>query len=291
MATCLALLGSCGRSTTPTTPPTTTDPTEDGIRLSYTPTGAPLHHELTVELTHTSLGLYLEAKVGAEAELSTRVQGSGLRSTWTLRELSTLELSGTVGKGDPEAVRSLLTSHGPIDTDTDDRGVASSPGEEEPLVRAGTAEGLSPSAMLVLAALGEPTRLPRLPAEPLRLGEPVEHEEESETVLTDAGTVLPTTTVHRYTLRGVDDTGVAEVAIELASVAESDAAEDADADASGDAEPAPTMRVEIRAQGTLLFDVEHGLPLSLELSRSEQFEVGEQEVERSLLTRSRWSAP
>ena len=54
---------------------------------------------------------------------------------------------------------------------------------------------------------------------------------------------------------------------------------------------APAAPEEIRAEGTLLFDVERGVPVSYELSRTEQFAIGDDEVERSLLVRSQWSAP
>ncbi|MCA9649365.1 MAG: hypothetical protein KC501_05620 [Myxococcales bacterium] len=282
LALVAALLGpgSCGRSGPPPTPPTGSDPATDGVLLRHAPTIAPLRHELELELTHTSLGLYLEAKVGLHASLSTAAEADGLRSTWTLEEAPTLELVGTVEDGDRQAVRARLSKHTSATSLADDRGV-SDPDSPEPLATEGES---SRAAGLLLTAVGEQLRLPRLPEAPLRLDTPVEQEEESETVLTDAGEVLPTTTVRRYTLRSVKE-GVAEVAVELATVAERVPAED---------EPAPAedaLRMETRAEGTLLFDLERGLPVSLELSRSEHFELGDQEVERSLLVRSRYRTP
>lgn len=272
--------GSCGRSALPTTTPEATGPREQGVQLRYRSTPAPLRHELELDVTHTSLGLYLEAKIAIEATLSTTLKGRALSTEWTVQQVSALELVGTVDERDDQGIRTVLTDHGGSSGRADDRGFLHDGTSHEGLVRAATDAGLSAAAVVLLTAIDQHARLPLLPEDALAPNVPVEHEEESETVLTDLGTVLPTTTVVRYTLRGVDELGVAEIAIERASVAES----------GPEAEGEPMQR-QTRATGMLLFDVERGLPVSLELSQTEQIVVGEQEVERTVLVRSRYRSP
>ena len=113
----------------------------------------------------------------------------------------------------------------------------------------------------------------------------MELEEESETVVVNAGVelVLPTTTVHRFTLRGIDVQGgsrVADLELEVASVAEP----------PGDATE-PAARLVSRTEGTLLFDLDAGAPVSLNLSRTEEFAVGETTGERTVTLRSRFRSP
>jgi hypothetical protein len=143
-----------------------------------------------------------------------------------------------------------------------------------------------PTGVLLLEVLAELLRLPRLPAGPLRPGEQAELEEESETVLVSGGVelVLPTTTVYRFTLRGIDEQGgarVAELELGIASVAEPHEGETAE----------PSARLEIRTEGTLELDLDTGVPVSLDLTRSESFAVGETTGERSMTLRSRFHAP
>jgi hypothetical protein len=73
---------------------------------------------------------------------------------------------------------------------------------------------------------------------------------------------------------------VATVQLEVASVAEpqGDAAE-------------PAARLVTRTEGTLLFDLDQGAPASLDLSRTEEFQVGEASGERSMTVRSRFRSP
>lgn len=259
-------------------------PREQGVQLRYRSTPAPLRHELELDLTHTSLGLYVEAKIGIDATLSATVQGQALSTEWTVQQVSALELVGTVDERDDQGIRTMLADHGASSGRADTRGFAYDHDHDraspDGLARAATDAGLSAAAVVLLTAVDQHARLPLLPEDSLSPDVPLEQEEESETVLTDLGTVLPTTTVVRYTLRGVDELGVAEIAIERASVAE-----------SGPEAKGEPMQLETRATGVLLFDVERGLPVSLELSQTEQIVVGEQEVERTVLVRSTYRSP
>lgn len=281
--------GACGRSTPPRPPTAVPTPTgdADAVRLRHAAAAAePLHQALELHLTDTRVGRYLEIELRADVRVELAAEGDGLRMGWTLRDVGALELVGTVKPDELERTRALLVEHG--------RGVVVSDGLGAPDLAATDAAAINvarhdalgpkapPSAALLMTVLAEQLRPVRLPTEALRVGEAVELEEESETVIADADLVLPTTTVHRFTLRRIDESGasrVAEVAIEIASVAEPVEGSEIDA------------RLEARTGGTLLFDVDHGIPVSLELTRTESFRVGESEGERTLLLRSRYGEP
>jgi hypothetical protein len=65
-----------------------------------------------------------------------------------------------------------------------------------------------------------------------------------------------------------------------------------DAEADPEAEDAvPAAELRSQAEGTLVFDLDRGLPVSLELSGTETFRVGEREVERSLQVRATFASP
>lgn len=283
--------GACGRSTPPRPPTAVPAPTghadADAVRLRHAAAAAePLHQALELHLTDTRVGRYLEIELQAKVLVELAAEGDGLRMGWTLRDVGALELVGTVKPDELERTRALLVEHG--------RGVVVSDGLGAPDLAATDAAAINvarhdalgaktpPSAVLLMTVLAEQLRPVRLPTEALRVGETVELEEESETVIADADLVLPTTTVHRFTLRRIDESGasrVAEVAIEIASVAEPMEGSEIDA------------RLEARTGGTLLFDVDHGIPVSLELTRTESFRVGESEGERTLLLRSHYGEP
>jgi hypothetical protein len=283
-------LAACGPSKPPpaTKPPAQAPPVSDAVELRYA--ARALAQDLELELTDTRVGHYVEARLRLAATLELAVEGKVLRSRWSLAGVDALELTGTVAANEHHEARGMLLTkgsgvaigdvHGVVDqaaTDADPVNVAR--------IAAMGAKKAPPAGVLLLGVLAELIRLPRLPDRPLRVGEPVELEEESETVVVDADTelVLPTTTVYRFTLRRLDEQGtsrVAEIELQIASLAqpEGDAAE-------------PVARLESRAEGTLLLDVDQGVPVSLELSRTESFTVGEAARERSVTLRSRFHAP
>jgi hypothetical protein len=281
-----AVAAACGPRAPGTAPPVQTAAT-DAVELRYA--AQPLVQDVELELTHTSVGQYVEANLQLQAALELAIEGDVLRTRWTLQGVKELALTGTVAPDEHHQARGLLLARGKGMVIGDVRGVVDTAATEADAINVARQGALDakapPSGVLLMTVLAEQIRLPRLPAQPLRVGEPVELEEESETVVVDADAelVLPTTTVHRFTLRRIDEAGasaVAEIAIEIASVAQPE----------GEA-PEATARVESRTEGTLLFDLDQGIPVSLELTRTESFEVGEATAERSLRVRSQFRSP
>ncbi len=303
-AALLCVLGSspaCGPSKPPTTSPTAATP--DGtVLLRYAAPSGALQQDLSLELTHASVGSYVEATLELRAAITMAAQGDGLQVDWELQDIATLDLGGTVQPEDTPLTQALLLTHGKGTTIGDAHGLldpgatdaaASNKARAQALI--GPPNQAPPAAgVLLMTLLEQQLQLPRLPAQPLRPDEPVELEEESETVLADSDLVLPTTTVLRFTLRGVE-AGVAEVAVERASVAQPDVAPlDVDAepqDPQSEQAREPAVRLVSRIAGTLLFDVQQGIPVSLSLSGTETIQIGDQEGERSLSVRSAYRIP
>lgn len=284
--------GACDRERA-STPPSdaagpmpTPSPAPDALELRYAipSQSRPLAQTLELQLTDSRVGWYVEATVHLDLTLELAAAGARLQAAWAIDDVTTLELTGTVKAKELERTRALLLAQGRGLEVGDALGLPDPAATDAAAVNQARAEALAakaapPAGRLVMTVLAEQLRLPRLPAKALRLGETVEVDEESETVVAGTELVLPTTTVHRFTLRRIDDSGasrVAELAIELASVAEPEDGATVEA------------RLEARAEGTLLLDVDQGIPVSLELSRTESFRVGTTEGERSLLLRSRY---
>jgi hypothetical protein len=277
-----AAVVACGpKPGPPVTPPKA--PASAGVELRYA--AQPLVRDVELQLTDTRVGRYVEADVRLTAALEVTAHGPGLRTGWSLSSIDTLALTGTVAADEHHKARGLLLARGkgvaigtvygaidPAATDADPINAA----------RLAAMDATAPPAgVLLLEVLAELLPLPRLPAGPLAVGERAELAEESETVVVVRGAqlVLPTTTVVRFTLRRIDDHGgtrVAEVLLEEAWLAEP---------AANAAEP--VARLEGRGEGTLLFDLDHGVPVSLALSRTEELVVGETTAERSMTLRSR----
>ncbi len=291
----MGLLASACGPKGPALNPTAATDAERGIRLRYLGEETTLEQETELQLTHTSVGQYVDASLKLTAGISLKTDGERLTTDWRIRGIDPLELEGTTAPGDVEKARELLLAHGKGGAIGDPFGVIDVAATDALPLNQIRTEALtdptagSPAAALVMGVLAEQLRLPRLPPDLLEPGTPVVVEEESETVVTDAELVLPTTTVYRYTLLKVDDSGtrrVAELSIEIANVAQSEGGpEDEDEDTE------PEAKLESKVDGTLLFDVDQGLPVSVELNRSETFKVGKLEGERSLLVRTQYRDP
>lgn len=281
-----AAVAACGPKPPPPKAPVET-PASDAVELRYV--AGSVVQEVELELTETRVGQYVEARARVTAALELSRAGEGLRTTWALQAVEPLELTGTVAPDEHHKARGLLLArgkglavgdvHGVIDTDATDADPVNA-------ARLAAMDAKAPPAgVLLMGVLAELLLLPRLPAGPLRVGEPTELEEESETVVVADGAelVLPTTTVHRFTLRSIEAQGgarVAELQLVVASVAEPQ-----------DPAAEPAARLERRTEGTLLFDLDAGMPVSLDLTQNETFAVGEATGERSVTLRSRFHGP
>lgn len=296
----LAASTACGPKKPPPSPPPAQPVATDAIELRYAAPDGAVRHELELELNHTSVGLYVEAKLALRCEVKLGREGEDrLRADWTIVEVPTLTLEGSAAPAERDELNVLLLRDGRGTQFFGPTGVPDLAANEQATANVARQQAAarlsSPAGRLLLRTVTDQLRLPKIPTATLRIGEPVEVEEEFETVLADSKQVLPTTTVNRFTLRHIGDDGIAEIAIEHATVAEAAAPEPVAEDdperaaPSEELEPVVTARMELRGRGTLRFDVERGLPVSLETTGTQWFEVGEQEVERSLTVRSRYS--
>lgn len=275
--------GGCPRNEPPTQVPIE-QPASDVLELRYAAEPAQfLTQALELELTDTRVGQYVEATLKLDATLELAGEGDRLRTSWSLTQVDALDLTGTVEPDEVERSRTLLLDLGRGVVVSDVRGTPDLAAIDADASKTRREDAMGsdapPSGVLLMTVLAEQLRLPRLPTRDLRIGEPLEVEEESEVVIAGTDLVLPTTTVHRFTVRRVDDSGpsrVAEIAIEIVSIAEPEEGTEIDA------------RLETRVEGTLLFDVDAGAPVSMELSRTESFRVGEAEGERSVHARSQY---
>lgn len=285
-----AAVAACGPKPSPPKPPVET-PVSDAVELRYA--AGSVVQEVELELTETRVGQYVEAEARVTAALELSLAGEVLRTAWSVQAVEPLELTGTVAPDEHHKARGLLLTRGKGLAIGDAHGVIDIDASEADPINTARLAAMDakapPAGVLLMAVLAELLPLPRLPAGPLRVGERAELEEESETVVMSEGVelVLPTTTVHRFTLRGIEEdqggTRVAELQLEVASVAEPQDA------ASATTEPA--ARLESRTEGTLLFDLDAGMPVSLDLTKSETFTVGEATGERSVTLRTRFRAP
>ncbi len=279
----LAAVAACGRSAPVTQPPLET-PATNAVELRYA--AQSWVEEVDLMLTHTSVGQYVEAELHGRAAVALELEGDALRTRWSLQGVDGLTLTGTVAADEHHQARGLLLARGKGIAIGDVHGLVDLEATDAAAINVARLAAMGadapPSGVLLMAALAEQLRLPRLPAKSLAVGESLEVQEESETVITsgEAELVLPTTAGHRFTLRGIDDEGgvsVADLAIASASIAQ---LEDDGSEA--------VARIEIRSEARLLFDLDHGAPVSLELSRSESFSVGGVDGERSLSLRARF---
>jgi hypothetical protein len=281
------VLGACGPKPAPPLPPVEAPASAAAVTLRYV--AQPLVQEVELQLTDTRVGRYVEATAELTAALELTGDGDALRTGFTVTMVDALTLTGTVGPNEHHEARGLLLTRGKGLAVGDVHGVVDLAATEADPINVARVAALGakapPAGVLLLDVLTELLRLPRLPAAPLEVGARAELEEESETVVMLAGAelVLPTTTVHRFTLRGIDDEGagrVAELGLEVVSIAE-----------PPDATDETEARLESHAEGTLLLDVDQGAPVSLTLSRTESFAVGGASGERSVALRARFRSP
>ncbi len=305
--------GACQRNQPPPTPPP--EPEATGVSLRYEAPAAPLMQHVELQLTHTRLGLYVEAGLDAQVELTLLGREDVLRTGWTVLEVTSLELDGTAEPGAAEQLTARFATLGKGAIVTDAHGLFDETATDaDPInavrmdLLAAEGDAAVPAAGVVLVnVLADQLRLPRLPPDALELDEPMELEEETETVVTDADLVLPTTTVYRYTLRKVETvagTRLAEIELAVASVAVADPLppDEAAKKKKGKKkkgkkkkpqepeEPIPAAELHSKSDGVLMFDLDRGLPVSLELSHTETFRVGDQELEQSFQLRSTFTA-
>lgn len=251
--------------------------------LRYSPQAVALRQTSTVDFTTTGGGAYAQASLGVNTDVSLRGAGDAIEVRWKITGLENIKLGGALAGESDEAQQYLrrfgtgawqLSPFGVVDLRATDAHPANARrlaalAEADALVaarsEAGEEDAHPPAGAALAKLLPELLRVPRLPAEPMRKGATHEIVETHDTALIGTDLVIPTETTLRFSLvRIAGDAGIrlAEIAFDFEDWGGLELAE-------GDVE------LKNRTEGTLLFDVDRGVPVSLNYTREESLVAGE----------------
>jgi hypothetical protein len=289
----LALAGACrpnGASTPPGDPGAKT--ALGAITFAYRP--ARLTARAGVEITTNGGGRYVETTANLVAGIEVSAQGDGLVFAWAIEDVEDLALKGTIRKGDAD-LADYLVAHASGAWVIDAHGVEdlaaseAHPGnaarrdllaaETARLARAREAGNeLDPDPAATLLELFPPLLFPPpLPDAALEPGKTHEARATSELELPAFRIVLPIDTTTKTTLIGVDAAGSARIAeLQL----------DISRYGGLDVEDEGTVELEERVEGTLLFDLDHGTLVRVELTSTQSFTAGERSGDTTTLVRA-----
>jgi hypothetical protein len=265
----------------------------DGVRLRYSVDGRKLHQTMKFQMNQSGGGQYAEANLELAALMELASQGDKLKVVWNIQSVDTLDVGGALeGSEGAEDPKVFLKEKGrgafiiDVRGETDDDATESLPENEtrraelQQLAEKSKTEGkpgIGTGAQL-LAYLPPILTLPPLPEGALTLGKPVTHEHAEELELDGIGVVVPMDIASTHTLIKIDESGgnrIAEVKFE--------------GEASGAAEIQGQMvTIESGDEGTLLFDLNKGIPLSYEITRNEAFGLGENQGESTMIIHATW---
>ncbi len=310
---CLLLLApSCGKDQAGTKTPGAEGgegAKVSGNLLRYASKPVALRQTTHYELKVSGGGQFGEAKADVVGTLKLEPKGSDkILARWKIDEVKLLELSGALepkaeeGHPPPPDVKKVLLERGTGQFVSDLRGevdeeatkalpenAAKRKAREErrkKLEEVGKDEAKrkDPEVQKLLQAAGEDQALGMfagvfqlftLPEAGLEVGKPVTVEKEEEVDL-PTGTKLPMEEETVYELVRIDDSGgtrIAEVTVEV--------------EASGAVEfQGGMLVVDQSTDATLLFDLDQGVPVSVEIETGQSFSVGEQGQEVTTIVRS-----
>ncbi|MBL4683976.1 MAG: hypothetical protein JKY37_05260 [Nannocystaceae bacterium] len=264
------------------------------LEIRYSDLPVVLRQDARVDFTTTGGGAYAQATFEAQLEVSLRGGGKGsakdsakdpdsVEVRWQVLGLDAVKLDGSLAaKG--EDVATYVQAHGrgvwviARSGVLDHRAGAAHPGNAKRLAAlqladaaladrraAGQQDAVPAPGATLLKLLPELISLPRLPAGPIAIGATIETTEAHDTVLTGTELVIPTETTVRYTLVSVQS----GAGIRLAELVFT--SEDWGEPSLEDGE------VELRntTEGTMLFDVDRGTPVTVSFTREESLVAGE----------------
>ncbi len=279
----------CGKRGSGTNSPTDQQPDEAGaprgktVEIEYSDLPVQLTQRARVDFTTTGGGAYAQAALDVAMELSLRGGKDQIEVTWKIVGLDDVKLDGSLSgaAGEPDDyVRDqglgawLMSRRGIVDVRRSDahpanakRLAALAEVDQSVAQRRADGEGsvVPPPGAALVKLLPELLVLPRLPSGPLAIGASVESKEVHETALIGTDLVIPTETTVRYTLVNVQPgAGVrlAEVTFEAEDWGGLEL-EDGDVELSN------------QTDGTMLFDVDRGVPVNLSFTREESLVAGE----------------
>ncbi len=263
------------------------DPASGEVVLRYKVGAGKLSQAGKFDLNTSGGGQFGVATIEYTAILELEPQGDKLKVAWSLADIGKLEAKGmfedTEGGEDPKAFlvaeakgAFLIDELGKLDE-------KASEGLPENAVRRARFEKLEADAkaaggepktsagVKILALADSMVALPDVPKAGLVVGKPVTIEEEEDSEM--GGIVLPSETETTYTLVKIDASGGARIAeLQIEAVT------------SGAAEvPGGMLTVDMTTEGSMLFDIDAGLPVSYELTRSQSFAFGDRTFESTIL--------
>jgi hypothetical protein len=275
-------------------------PTADEVVLRYAATTTRLRQKASFETTTTGGGQFVEAKVAFDASLVVAPQAGKLKVVWDLEGVDAVKVSGALqgkGAGDPKAFL-LEVGRGAYLTDLrgdSDAAVSDALPENKAMqdrlaavqaeIKAKTASGQTPdypAGAEVLPYLQPVVRLPALPEPGLVVGKETKVERDEERELASVGVVLPLHIHTTYTLVRIDTSGsmrVAEVQFEGGASGE--------AQGQGDV---GTVSIASQYEGMLLFNLDRGVPMSYDVTRTETWNLGQITGETTTLIKATWDA-
>lgn len=263
-------------------------PTGDGVQLRYGLAATKLKQKGKVDLNTSGGGQFGQAAIEYSALLDVVPNGDKLKVSWSFADIGKLDVQGLYkdAAGDP---KSMLLAEGRGAFIVDLLGTVDEKGTDalaETVARrerfkalakeGGAAEGQAPKnggTLQLLAMTDAMVSLPDLPKESLAVGKSITVEREEETQLGDSGVMLPTDIESKFTLVKIDESGaqrIAEVQVEVES--------------SGATEMQGNMiAVESTTEGTMLFDLGTGLPVSYKFTRNTSFSFGQNSFENTMI--------
>ncbi len=293
LALCVASVASCSKRRTSTTPGGDQSATTlvGDVLLVYADKPLKLKQIGQFDVDTTGGGQFGQLAIAFSAGLEFSPQGDKRKVVWSLSGVDKLDLKGMfageagedpkpmlveLGKGafmmdahgeiDEEAAKSLAENRArreKFDALTKDAEAAFKAGKQVK----------PPAAAQVLGMADAMLRLPGLPSKGLAVGKTTVIEEKDEAVL--GGMKLPTESETKYTLVKIDDAGgkhIAEIQVEAVT--------------SGAVETqGQLVTIEMSNEGTLLFDMDAGVPVSYQFTTSQTLAAGEQTFETTIISK------
>lgn len=264
------------------------------IALRYKVGPAKLKQTGKFDMNTTGGGQFGEAAMEYTAMLELAAQGDKIKVVWSLADIAKLDVKGMFeDKGSTEDPKAFLVAEGKGAFLVDPLGKLDEKGTEglaenaarrerfkklEEEAKASGGQAQTSSGVKILALADSMVTLPDLPADGLAVGKSVTVEEEEEAQM--GGIVMPSETETKYTLVKIDDSGgtrIAELQI--------------DAVTSGATEvPGGMLSVDMTTEGSMLFDIDAGMPVSYKLTRSQSFAFGENTFESTIMLEASFSA-
>ncbi len=264
-------------------------PAEGGIELRYGAAAAKLKQNGSIDMNTSGSGQFGQAAMEYSALLEFSPSGDKLKVVWSFADIGKLDLQGMFkddGGGDTKSVlvaqgkgAFLVDRRGELDEKATE-GLAENTARREHFKKLGEeakANGGKPpagaGAAQILALADAMIALPDLPKDPIAIGKTVVEEEQAETELGGSGVMMPTDTETKYTLVKIDDSGgqrIAELQVEQST--------------SGASEMQGGMiSLEGTIEGSILFDVDAGLPVSYKFTRSTMISFGQNSFETTMM--------